>query len=97
MKIPLVYDENNPKYRLLSSIFKIMDSRKIKQELSRNGFTRLNSVIKAMKIKLISRFFDSNSKYIVNEINNSLELRKRWNIKSILDYKKNFQAYIRIE
>jgi transposase len=88
MKIPLVYEENNPKYRLLDSIFIIMDSREIKQELSRNGLTPVNSVLKAMKIKLISLFFDINSKYIIDEINNSPVLRKRWNIKSILDYGK---------
>jgi hypothetical protein len=62
MKISLVYDENNPKYRLLDSIFIIMDSRAIKHELSRNSLTPVNSVTKAMKIKLISIFFDTDSK-----------------------------------
>jgi len=88
MKIPLVYDENNPKYRLLNSIFIIMDSREIKQELSRNGLKPVNSFVKAMKIKLISTFFDTDSKYIVDEINKSPDLQERWNIKTILDYQK---------
>ena len=97
MKIPLVYDENNPKYRLLDSIFKIMDSREIKQELSRNGLTPVNSVIKAMKIRLISMFFDTDSKYVVDEINNSFKLREQWGIKSILDYKKFSKLLSRLD
>jgi acetyl-CoA carboxylase beta subunit len=88
MKIPLVYDEKNPKYRLLDSIFIIVDSRETKQELTRNGIKPVNLFIKAIKIRFISMFFDIDNKYVVNEINNSLELREQWRVKAILDYGK---------
>ena len=93
MKIPLVYDEENPKYRLLDSIFIIIDSREVKQELARNGIKPVNTFIKAMKIRFISMFFDIDIKYVVNEINNSPKLREQWRIKSILDYNKLSEAF----
>ncbi|WP_225370809.1 hypothetical protein [Methanobrevibacter arboriphilus] len=37
MKIPIIYDEKDPKWILLLNIFKIIDSRKIHQEFTRNG------------------------------------------------------------
>ena len=73
---------------LLGSIFKIIDDDKTKSILSRYGLKPINSYKKAIKIRFISLFFDVDIKYIVNEINNSPELRKQWNIKSILDYNK---------
>jgi hypothetical protein len=88
MKIPLVYDEKNHKYRLLDSIFKIIDSDETKKELARNGIKPINQYIKTIKTRFISMFFDINIKYVVNEINNSPKLREKWNIKSILDYNK---------
>jgi len=88
MKIPLVFDEQNPKYMLLNSIFIIIDSREVKQELARNGIKPTNSFIKTLKIRFISMFFDIDNKYVVNEINNSFELREKFGIKSILDYQK---------
>jgi len=88
MKIPLVYDEKNHKYNLLDSIFKIIDSDETKQELARNGMKPINQYKKAIKTRFISMFFNIDIKYVVNEINNSPELREQWNIKSILDYNK---------
>ena len=88
MKIPLVFDEKNRKYRLLNLIFKIIDSRETKQELGRNGMKPINLSIKAIKIKFIGMFFDIDIKYVVNEVNNSPELRKQWGFKSTLDYNK---------
>jgi len=88
MKIPIVYDEKNPKYMLLDAIFKIIDDDETKSILSRYGLKPINSYKKAIKIRFISLFFDIDIKYVVNEINNSPELRKQWNIKSILNYNK---------
>jgi hypothetical protein len=53
MKIPLVFDEKNPKYRLLSSIFIIIDSPEYRQVLSQNGLKPVNSVINLIKIRFI--------------------------------------------
>jgi hypothetical protein len=97
MKIPLVYDEKNPKYRLLDGIFKIIDFPETRQELSRNNIKPINSFIKAIKIRFISMFFDIDNKYVVNEINNSSELRNQWGIKSVLDYNEFSKHLSKIE
>jgi transposase len=88
MKIPLVFDEKNPKYRLLSSIFIIIDSPGTKQVLSQNGLKPNNSIINLIKIRFISMFFNINIKYAVDEVNNSSELRKQWGFKYKLNYNK---------
>jgi hypothetical protein len=80
--------KKDPKYRLLDSIFIIIDSRETKQELSRNKIKSVNNFIKVIKIKFISMFFDVDSNYVVNQVNNSSKLRKIWRIKSVLDYNK---------
>jgi len=86
MKIPLVFDEKNPKYRLLSSIFIIIDSPECKRVLAQNGLKPINSVINLIKIRFISMFFEIDIKYVINEVNNSSELRKYWGFKYQLDY-----------
>lgn len=86
MKIPLVFDEKNPKYRLLNSIFIIIDSPECRRVLSQNGLKPINSVINLIKIRFISMFFEIDIKYVVDEVNNSFELRKYWGFKYRLDY-----------
>jgi hypothetical protein len=86
MKVPLVFDENNPKYRLLSSIFIIIDSPECRQVLAQNGLKPINSVINLIKIRFISMFFEIDIKYVINEVNNSPELKKYWGFKYNLDY-----------
>jgi len=86
MKIPLVFDEKNPKYRLLGSIFIIIDSPEFRRILSQNGLKPINSVVNLIKIRFISMFFGIDIKYVINEVNNSPELKKYWGFKYNLDY-----------
>jgi len=97
MKIPLVYDEENPKYKLLDNIFISIDSREFRQELARNGMKPINRTIKAIKVRIIGMFFDVDIKYVVNEINNSPELRKQWRFKSTLDYNELSKHYSKLD
>ena len=56
MKMPLFYDEKNPKCILLNVIFNNIDSRETKQELSKNGITPYNKSLNYIKTSLISMF-----------------------------------------
>jgi hypothetical protein len=86
MKMPLVYDEENPKCNLLNVIFNNIDFRKTKQELSRNGIKPINKSLNYIKISLISMFYGLNKYYVVCELNKSEKLRKNFGFKSKLNY-----------
>ncbi|OQD59435.1 transposase-like protein [Methanobrevibacter arboriphilus JCM 13429 = DSM 1125] len=76
MKIPIIYDEKDPKWILLLNIFKIIDSRKIHQEFTRNGIKPVKKGVVNFKIVLMSMFFASDISYVVSELKRSHELRK---------------------
>lgn len=76
MKIPLIYDEKDPKWILLLKIFKIIDSRKIHQEFARNEIKPVKNSVIVFKIVLMSMFFSTDISYIVNEVERSFKLRK---------------------
>jgi hypothetical protein len=97
MKIPLVYDEENPKYRLLDNIFITIDSTEFRRELARNGMKPINTTIKAIKVRIISMFFDVDIKYVIDKINNSSELRKKWRFESTLDYNALSKHYSKLD
>lgn len=59
MKIPIIYDEKDPKWILLLNIFKIIDFRKIHQEFARNGIKPVKKSVVNFKIVLMSMFFSS--------------------------------------
>lgn len=86
MKMPLFHDKENPKCILLDLIFKNIDSRGTKQELSRNAIKPVNKALNYIKISLIAMFYGLDKFYVVSELNNSEELRKKFGFKSELDY-----------
>lgn len=53
----LNFDENDPNYKLLIEIFKIIDYRESKQIMIRNGLKPLSKVIPLVKTIFISLFF----------------------------------------
>jgi len=95
MKMPLIYDEENPKCILLKVIFNNIDSRETKQELSRNGMKPVNSALKYIKISLIDMFYGLDKFYVVSELNNNEELRKNFGFKSELDYNQVCEVFQR--
>jgi len=94
MKMPLVYDEENPKCILLKVIFNYIDSDK-RQELSRNGIKPGNKALNYIKISLIGMFYGLDKFYVVSELNNSEELRKSFGFKSELDYNQLCEVFSR--
>lgn len=76
MKIPIIYDKKGPKWILLLNIFKIIDSRKIHQEFTRNEIKPVKKGDDNFKIVLMSMFFSSDISYIVNELKRRFKLKK---------------------
>ena len=72
----LNYDSNDPKYTLLSKIFKIIDSKKFRDTCSRKGITNRQMMIDSLKILFISMYFDYTVSNVINELNRSKKLRK---------------------
>lgn len=72
----LNYDSKDPKYSLLSKIFKIIDSKKFRDTCSRKGMKNRQMMIDSIKILFIGMFFDYTVSDVVNELNRSIKLRK---------------------
>jgi hypothetical protein len=83
MKIPLIYDKKDPKWILLVEILKVFDSRRTRQELSKNGITPLYRSCNILKITMIALFFDLEISYVVSEINRNKKLKKQLMIDEI--------------
>ena len=80
MKIPLIYDEKDPKWILLVKLLKIFDSRKTHQLLSKNGLTPLKRSVNILKVVMVTLFFDLDVSYVVSELNRNKELKKQLGI-----------------
>jgi hypothetical protein len=65
MKTSLYYDENDPKWILLSKILRIFNSIKTRQELAKNRITPLKRSISILKVVMIALFFDLEISYTV--------------------------------
>ncbi len=85
MKIPLIYDEKDPKWILLLNIFKIIDSRKIHQEFARNGLKPVKRSVIVFKVVLLSMFFAIDVSYVVKELERSYQLRKSLGFENLLN------------
>lgn len=97
MKMPLVHDIKNPKCKLLDVIFIDIDCRETQQELSRNGIKPVNKALDAIKVRLIAMFYGIDIKYVINELNNSAELRKAFGFNSTLNYLKLSEVFSRFD
>lgn len=97
MKMPLVHDIKNPKCKLLDVIFIDIDCRETRQELSRNGMKPINKALDAIKIRFIAMFYGIDIKYVVNELNNSADLRKAFGFKSTLNYLELSEVFSRFD
>ena len=72
----LNYDSKDPKYTLLSKIFKIIDSKKFRDTCSRKGIKNRQMMIDSIKILFITMYFDYTVSNVINELNRSRKLRK---------------------
>ena len=75
MQPPLIPLNEDYKWKLLSEILNVFDSRATRQILSRRGILPLQKSIPAIKIVLLSMFFSSDISYVVREIEERESLR----------------------
>ena len=72
----LNHDSKDPKFILLGKIFKIIDSKKFRNNCSRNGIKNRQMIINSIKILFISMYFNYTVSQVINELNHSRKLRK---------------------
>ncbi len=83
MKPPLIPLNEDHKWKLLSEILNVFDSRTSRQILSRRGILPLHRSVPALKIVLLSMFFSSDVSYAVKETEEREKLRKFLKISSV--------------
>jgi len=63
MNMPLITDEKDPKWVLLGKILGIVSSRRVKQEMAKQGISPVNLAGAMFKIVLIAIFFSVDISY----------------------------------
>ena len=74
MNTPLITDEKDPKWVLLGKILGIVSSRRVKQEMAKQGISPVNLAV--FKIVLIAIFFSVDISYVISELLKRAELRR---------------------
>jgi hypothetical protein len=90
MNLPIVVDKEDPKWVLLGNILKIFDSRRVKQEIAKQGIKPARKAGIMYKVVIISLFFSKDISYVVSELKKREELRK---FMGILDVPSEHQIY----
>lgn len=75
MDIPLIKDEEDPKWALLGKLLDIIMSRRVKQEMAKRGIVPVNLAGAMLKIVLIAMFYSKDISYVVEEVKRRKELR----------------------
>ena len=91
------FDENDPNYKLLIEIFKIIDYRESKQIMARNGLKPLSKVIPLVKTIFISLFFECDISFVVEELKNKSELREGLNFEAVLEAQEIYDRLSRVD
>ena len=76
MNTPLITDEKDPKWVLLGKILGIVSSRRVKQEMAKQGISPVNLAGTMFKIVLIAIFFSVDISYVISELLKRAELRR---------------------
>jgi len=73
---PLIVDQDDPKWKLLSDVLKIFESRKVKLVMARSGLTPVDRAGAYTRIVLIAMYFSQDISYVIQELEARKELRK---------------------
>jgi hypothetical protein len=76
MKVPLIVDEEDPKWILLSQVLNIFDSRPVKQQLARQRLTPILRAALMCRIVLLAMFFKQELSYVLDELTHRVPLRQ---------------------
>lgn len=96
MKHHLNIDKKDPHYALLKEIFKIIDSRKSREIIASKRVTNINMFVLTLKIIFTSIFFGLDVNFVVNELKNSFELRKFFNIREVPETSQVYEYFNRL-
>jgi hypothetical protein len=75
MEPPLIVDQDDSKWKLLSDVLKICDSRRVKLVMARSGLTPVDKAGVYTKIVLIAMYFSQDIAYVIRELEARKELR----------------------
>ena len=71
----LIIDEKDSKRVLLGKIISAVSSRRVKQEMAKQGVGPVNMAGVMLRIVLIAMFFSVDISYVVKELNRRIKLR----------------------
>lgn len=75
MKVPLIVDEEDPKWKLVKDVCTHIDSRRFHQEMSKIKFRPLPKGESVIKVVIVAMFFSVDIAYVVDELKKRKELR----------------------
>ena len=75
MDVPLIVDERDPKWSLLGRILNLFASRRVKQQLARQGLTPVPRAAFMLRVTLVAMFFSLDLAYVVDELQHRKTLR----------------------
>jgi hypothetical protein len=76
MEPPLIVDKDDPKWKLLSEVLKIFDSRRVKLVMARSGLTPVGRAGVHTRIVLVAMYFSQDIAYVVRELKERKDLRR---------------------
>jgi hypothetical protein len=76
MKLPLICDQRDSKWELLGEILKIFGSRRVKQEIAKQGLNTADKAVIMFRVMIISMFFCCDVSYVLDKLKARGELRK---------------------
>lgn len=91
MEPPLIVDKNDSKWKLLSRVLKIFDSRAARQVIAREGIRTDAGAVAILKIVTAAMFFSLNISYVVNEAKRRRRLRNFLGIKKVPEASKVYR------
>jgi hypothetical protein len=78
-------DKKDPHYILLSKIFKIIDSSKVKKIIASKGIKNVNMMVLSIKIVFIAIFYNLNMEFVVKDLKSNSDLRNFFKIEDVPD------------
>jgi len=95
MNVPLNPEKKDPVWGLFGKVLKVIDSKSFKEELARNGLTKIKKHQIMLKLVLLSLFFQLDLSYVYNEVESSRKLRNFLGIDELLSLKQIREIYHR--
>lgn len=76
MKIPLIVDQEDPKWKLVGEVLKCFDSRRFHQEMAKAKVRPVPNGVSVIKVTIVAIFFSEDISYVVGELKKRKELRE---------------------